>query len=348
MNFRLVVQNADGTQKWELPYDSWSFTEELNRDKAGTFKFTEANVLAISSQFGQSAEFIFSSAYREVYIFDDDNNRIYGAYVAEPSVSKDGNGVKTLTIATKGFFSLLEKRLTNIPPTTKRFYASDYATDIAWDLINFTQGLDYGNLGITRGSHPNDELNQRTYRYHTIKEAIEKLDNNNTAGGIDHEITPLKVFNTFYPTKGSLRSHLILEDGFNIENYTVRKNFIDAMANQVVVLGEGEGDAMMTSLQDAEVEYKDNFFLLQETLSEKDTKVQNNLDRKGDAFIETFKAPRINLVVACHYTSPLWTEYEVGDEIPVKILDESIDDTFRLRQRTLNHDGGVTLTFLPK
>jgi hypothetical protein len=348
MNFRLVVQNADGSQKWELPYDSWSFTEELNKDRSGTIKFTDSNVEQIGNVYSVSPEFIFSAGYREIYIFDEANNRIYGGYLAEPSVSKDANGKKTRTIATKGFFHLLEKRLTNIPPVPSVFYASDYATDIAWDLINTTQALDFGGLGITRGSHPNDVLNQRTFRYHTIKQAIEKLDNNNTKDGIDHEITPLKVFNTFFPTKGSLRSTLLLEDGFNIDNYSVRKNFIDAMANQVVALGEGEGDAMITSLADAEDIYKENFFLLQETVSEKDTGVQDNLDRKAEKWIETYKPPRINLQLACSYESPLWTEYEVGDELPVKILDESIDDNFRLRQRTLNYNGEVTLTFLPK
>ena len=345
MQFKIIVQNLSGTQKWEVPITNWSFTEELNKDRSATFDIDEQVVQAIADVYAETVPFIFFSEYREIYIYDDNNVLLYGGYIAEVSTYNDADGYKKRTVTSKGFFSLLEKRLTNTPPDVKLYYPSDYATDIAWDLISATQALTYGDLGITRGAHPNDALNERTYRYVTIKQAIEKLDNNNTKDGIDHEITSAKVFNTYFPTKGSARPELELREGFNIRTYDLVNHFIDAMVNEVVVFGEGDGDNMITSLRTSDASYKSSFFLLQGGLSEKDTKVQANLDNKGDKYLELNQAPSISLVITTDYETPDFTQYSLGDSLPVVIPSEEISANYRVRRRTLNSDGGVTLSF---
>lgn len=345
MQYKIVVQSLDGTKKWEVPISGWSFTEELNKDRSASFEIDEQVVQAISDVYGQTVPFIFFSEYREVYIYDDNDTLIYGGYIAEAKTYNDANGYKKRTITSKGFFSLLEKRLTNIPPTKSRIYTSDYATDIAWDLINYTQGLSYGNLGITRGAHPADANNDRTYKYVTIKQAIEKLDNNNTKDGIDHEITHQKVFNTYFPTKGSQRPEIVLEEGFNIRTYDLTHHFVDALVNEVVVFGEGDGDNMVTSLRTSDTSYKDDFFLLQGGLSEKDTKIQANLDAKGDKYLEKNQAPSFSLVITTDYDEPDYTQYSLGDSLKVVIPSEDVNAFYRVRRRTLNNNGDVTLSF---
>lgn len=346
MVFKVIVQNSLGDKKWEVPIPNWSFTEELNKDRSATFDIDEQVVKAVADIYAQTVPFIFYSEYREIYIFDESNNRIYGGYVAEPNVYCSANGEKKRTITSKGFFSLLEKRLTNVPADTKRVYTGQHASDIAWDLINYTQGLSYGNLGITRGVDPVDVANDRTYRYETIKRAIEKLTNNETKDGIDVEITAQKVFNAYYPTKGQQRPELALVEGFNIFTYNIRTNFIDAMTNQVVVCGEGQGDDMAVVKRDADNSYKASFFLLQQALSEKDTATTANLERKGDRYLELYQAPRADITITCDYESPLWTDYSLGDSLKIEIPSESINGYYRLYRRTLNEKGDVTLTFL--
>lgn len=345
MQYKVIVQSLDGTKKWEVPIANWSFTEELNKDRSATFNIDEQVVKAISDVYGQSVPFVFFSEYREIYIYDDNDTLIYGGYVAEANTHNDDKGAKTRTITSKGFFSLLEKRLTNIPPELSRIYTSDHASDIAWDLIDYTQNLDYGNLGITRGTDPDDVNNDRTYRYRPIKEAIEKLGNNETKDGIDFEITASKVFNAYFPTKGQERPEIVLEEGFNIRTYDLRHNFIDAMVNEVVVFGEGDGDNMITSLRTSPASAKQNFFLLQGGLSEKDTKIQANLDAKGDKYLELKQAPSFALVLTTDYDEPDYTQYSIGDSLKVIIPSEEINDFYRVRRRTLNSDGGVTLSF---
>lgn len=345
MQFRIFIQSLDGTKKWEVPISGWSFTEELNKDRSATLDIDEQVVKAIAEVYGQTVPFIFFSEYREMYLYDEDNNLIYGGYIAEANTHNDQNGYKKRTITSKGFFSLLEKRLTNIPPDKSRIYTSDHASDIAWDLINYTQGLSYGDLGITRGTDPADVNNDRTYRYITIKQAIEKLDNNNTKDGIDHEITPNKVFNAYFPEKGQQRPEIILREGFNIRTYDLKTNFIDAMVNEVVVFGEGDGDNMLTSLRTSSNAVKENFFLLQGGLSEKDTKIQANLDNKGDKFLELRQSPSTDIVLTTDYDEPNYSEYSLGDSLKIIIPSEDINGFYRLRRRTLNSNGDVTLSF---
>lgn len=345
MQFKIIVQSLDGTKKWEVPITTWSFTEELNKDRSATFEIDEQVVQAIGDAYGQSVQFIFFSEYREIYIYDDSDTLIYGGYIAEVQTYNDANGYKKRTITSKGFFSLLEKRLTNIPPDLSRIYTSDHASDIAWDLIDYTQGLDYGDLGITRGADPADVNNDRTYRYRPIKEAIEKLGNNETKDGIDFEITAGKVFNAYYPTKGSERDEILLEEGFNIRTYEIAHRFIDAMVNEVVVFGDGDGDNMITSLRSSTATIKSTFFLLQGGLSEKDTKIVANLENKGDKYLELKQSPSFALVITTDYDQPDYTKYSLGDSLKVVIPTESINDFYRVRRRTVNNNGDVTLSF---
>lgn len=345
MQYKIIVQSLDGTKKWEVPITNWSFTEELNKDRSATLEIDEQVVKAIAEVYDQTVPFIFFSEYRELYIYDENDTLIYGGYIAEATTYNDANGYKKRTITSKGFLSLLAKRFTNIPPDLSRLYTSDHASDIAWDLIDYTQSLDYGNLGITRGADPDDVNNQRTYRYRPIKEAIEKLGNNETKDGIDFEITPQKVFNAFYPTKGQERPEIVLEEGFNIRTYSLTHHFIDAMVNEVVVFGDGDGDNMITSLRTSPASYKQSFFLLQGGLSEKDTKIQANLDAKGDRYLELNQAPSFDLVLTTDYDEPDYTQYSLGDSLKVVIPSEDINAFYRVRRRTVNQDGGVTITF---
>lgn len=352
MQWRLVVKAQDG-EKWELPIDSFSFTEELNKDRKGTFTFKDTLIREVSEKTGDSPEFILYGAYREVYLYDVDLGvlapPLYSGYVAEPTLSRDAGGSKTRTVTTEGFLSLLAKRLTNESPTLKRYYPSQSPHLIIQDLITYTQGLSYGNIGITLGAGTTTTSHERTYKFDTIKQAIEKLTNNEIANGVDVDIDHQKAINV-YSSKGSSRPDIHLfdyEDGrCNIQNYQIRINFIKTMANQANVLGQGQDEAMVTTKVDADNAFKSAFFLLQDRVNEKDTGLTTNLDAKGNAYVDYYKSPKRNVVLQCWYDDPKFTDYNIGDTLKVSIPNESLSDVMiRLRQRTLNDRGEVTLTF---
>lgn len=347
MNFRIIIQNSTGTEKWELPSEQWSGVEELNKDRSCEFEISYAVINAVAQFYGVTPKYILSASYREVYIYDENNVLIYGGYVAEVNTSKNEKGEKAKKVTSKGFLNLLEKRLTNLVAEVKRVYTAKKASYIIKDLVNYTQALAYGNLGFVIGSEANDVVNDRTFKFDTIKSAIEKLGNNETWDGVDFEVTNQKVVNTYYPIKGSTKTDFKLVDGFNIGSYDIKENLIDAMVNQVAVCGDGQGDEQVAVQRDADNVYKETFFLLQEALSEKDTGTVVNLEKKGDKYLDTYKYPKLNIQITCEYESPNFVNYGIGDSIMIEIPDEEVNDYYRLYKRQLKNDGTVTLTFLP-
>lgn len=338
--FRVIIKNADGSQEWEVPTISWDITEELNKDRSGTFNFDKLALDAVADYYDQDAEFIVTGSYREVYLYDE-TTLLYSGYISEVSFDGKEGQAGTVKVSSKGFFQLLDKRFTD----ALRFYANDDSADIAWDLIDYTQNLTYGDFGITRGTHPATKDRQRTFRYDNIKQAIEKMSANEVKEGFDFEVDNSKIFNIYYPQKGSERRDLILEEGFNINTFSVKKTFINAMANQVIVLGAGQDEDALVEVRDAEAVYKENFFLLQNRLSEKDITEVATLQDKGDKYLDTYKYPRKEVTISLNYQNPTFTDYNVGDRLAIKIPSYDIDQLYRLYKRTLKNDMGVTLYF---
>lgn len=338
--FRVVIKNADASQEWEVPTISWDFTEEINKDRSATFNFDKLALDAVAEYYEQDTEFIVTGAYREIYLYDDET-LLYSGYISEVSFDGKEGQAGTVKVSSKGFFQLLDKRYTD----ASRFYANDDSADIAWDLIDYTQTLTHGDFGITRGTHPTTKDRQRTYRYDNIKQAIEKMSANEVKEGYDFEVDNTKVFNIYYPEKGSERRDIILEEGFNINSFTVKKTFINAMANQVIVLGAGQDEEALVEVRDAEDVYKENFFLLQNRLSEKDIIESATLQDKGDKYLDTYKYPRKEVTLSLNYQNPTFTDYSVGDRLPLLIPSYSINQLYRLYKRTLKSDMTVTNYF---
>jgi len=343
MQFRAVIQNGDASEKWEIPFSSFSFSEELNNDRSATVSFDRQTLREISEKYGKSPIYVLSNTYREIYIYDENDNLIYGGYIADLQFSRGNSEEGNMTVASKGFFSLLNKRFTN----NLREYSSQDLSDIAWDLINYTQGLTYGNFGITRGADPTTRSADRTFQYKNIAEAIEGMSNKETKDGFDFEITNAKVFNVYYPNKDSVKRNIVLENGHNIINYNIRKPFIDAMANQVIVYGDGMGEDALIETRDAENAFKNAFFLLQDTLSEKDVRLVATLQAKGDRYLDKNKYPQMQVNVTCDYDVVDYNSFSLGDWVKLKIADWSIDALYRVVKRTVNEKGDIFLTLDP-
>lgn len=341
MQYKIIVQNVTGSEQWELPFEKFSFTEELNKDRSANFSFKRASILPIAEAYDIDILYIFGATYREIYIFDEDDSKIYGGYISEMQFSAGEREEGTISVSSKGFFSLLEKRVTD----ANRVYSSDDSADIAWDLIDYTQNLTYGDFGITRGTHPATKNRDRTYRYNNIAEAIRKMSATEVREGFDFEVDNDKVFNIYYPLKGSQRDNIILESEYNIKTYNALRTFIDAMVNQAIVVGEGYDENTPVEVRDTLSQYKANFFLLQEVLSEKDVSVATTLQDKGDQYLEQYKFPRYIFSCTVDYEDPLFTDYQVGDRLRIEVPEWGISAFYRVTKRTCDDSGKVTLSF---
>lgn len=341
MDFKVIIQNLDGSEQWELPHTKFKVNEELNNDRSANFRFERANIIPIAEAYNVDILYIFGATYREIYVYDEDDTLIYSGYISEKQFNAGENDEGNITVNSKGFFNLLEKRFTN----SERIYTADDSADIAWDLIDYTQNLDFGDFGITRGTHPATKIRDRTFRYANIAEGIQKMSANEVKEGYDFEVDNNKVFNIYYPEKGSRRDNIVVETGFNILTYSILQSFIDAMANQVIVFGEGYDENTLVEVRDASDTYKENFLLLQETLSEKDVSVPATLQDKGDLYLDLYKFPRFTVSVTVNYDEPVYTDYEVGDRLKLKIPEYGINGFYRVIKRSVDERGKVGLTF---
>ena len=342
MQFRVFITSA--TEKWEVPFRDFSFTEELNNDKNATFSFEVTALEKVALKYAITAEYIISAAYREVQVVDENDEVIYYGVLDEPTVSGGMSEGSVLTVTSRGFLSLFSKRVV----TSAEYNAQDMS-DIAWDLINDSQSLTEGDFGINRGADPSTVSRDRTFRNRYILDALFTLSNSNIKNGIDFDVDNAKDFNVYYPAKGSQRDNIRLELGFNIKTWTVRKTGIWAMANQVIVLGDGFGDDTLSVTRDSDLSYKEAYFLLQDIVSEKDVIETDTLEDKGDREIDLRQAPVKAIDLSTEYELPLFTDYEVGDSLKVVIDDSmaNIDGFYRVIKRTLRSDGTVYLSFFP-
>lgn len=231
---------------------------------------------------------------------------------------------------TEIFHILSEKRYTS------NTYTSTDAGQIAWGLIDTTQGLLGGNLGITEGTIEATQNRDRAYFDEKIGEKIIQLTE--VINGFDFEITPsikvntLGVFNV-YSKRGTTLTSFRLEYGEGLKNNIQswsRKRTLSDMFNSVIVEGEGLGDARLTSTE-TDTALITAIGLLEGRIQEKSVNQQTTLNTRADEFIRISKAeqPLYDITVNNAYDD--FGKYDVGDIVPVKINYGYIDMNSTMR-----------------
>jgi hypothetical protein len=219
---------------------------------------------------------------------------------------------------TEIFHILSEKRYTS------NTYSSTDAGQIAWGLINTTQGLTGGNLGITQGTIQTTQNRDRQYFDEKIGEKIIQLTE--VINGFDFEITPsikvntLGIFNV-YAKRGATLNTFRLEYGEGLKNNIQswsRKRTVSDMFNSIVVEGEGYGDiALKATTTDSSL--INAVGLLEGRKQEKSVNQQTTLNQKADEYIRVHKTeqPIYDITVNNAYND--FGKYDVGDIVPVRI-----------------------------
>jgi len=155
------------------------------------------------------------------------------------STKKVANGNDTYwEVLAKDWVALLGKRFIGVE-SLREFTTTDAGT-IAWTIIDETQTLANGDFGITEGAIEASINRTATYDKKNILSAIMELSNMGKDGeanyGFDFEITPLKVFNIYYPYKGTVRNDVVFRYPGNCENFEAFVNSWD-IVNQEWGLG---------------------------------------------------------------------------------------------------------------
>lgn len=193
------------------------FVERLNQESEAGF--------ILDADDSKCNTTILNLGVNELYIYYKNTLKWAGQLVSARKIAK-GNDIYW-EVRVKDWFSLLNKRHAGVE-SIKEFTTID-AGQIAWTLISETQALANGDFGITLGTIQSSITRSPKYDKKNIAEAIKELSNMGKDGesfyGFDFEITPLKVFNVYYPYKGTIRNDVVFRYPGNCETFEA---FVDS------------------------------------------------------------------------------------------------------------------------
>lgn len=321
----LFVRDVSTGDIFQLPFNNITITEELNVGSSVRVSLEFRAVDEIARYYGTDILFIFTGGLRELFV-EKDSAKIYLGVITDFDISKDNTGKITFNVASVGFFSVLNKRRT----ANKRVFVNTDAGQIARTLIDESQTSDppFSDLGITFGVIQPSVNRDRTYRFANIKQEITQMSNNNLKNGFDFEIDNNKVFNVFFPFKGSERPNIVLDEQ-NILSWGMRKPLVLSLTNKVYVVGAGFNDDVLFVTRNSPNEFKATFKLLEEVLSERQIITTETLDDKGDKFLSDNQSPILGLTITHLDGQPDILSYEVGDSLKFSIEELGIENIFK-------------------
>jgi hypothetical protein len=307
--YEFIIKDKDGNSLASLDGARGRyFNTYLNKSGSAGFTISPKDPVLTSG--------LILPGYSELYIYRA-GVLVWGGEIVYTRTDV-GTDSENIAVTAKGFLDLLSKRVVGTASTPRTFTSTD-SSDIAWTIIDESQDLVDGDFGITRGADPTTVNRDRSYSYKNLKEAIEGLSNENIQGGFDFEVTADKKFNVFYPTKGRQISDVVFEWGVNIVSFYQTLDAAD-MANQVTVLGSGEGSSMITATRNADTYLQETYRLRQEVLSHKDVSNTTTLNGHGDKYLAEHAGQiQITGITTKGDMPPTFGSYEVGDSVAVKI-----------------------------
>lgn len=211
-NWKFIIKDNSGNAIASLinARNRW-FIQRLNNQSEAGF--------ILDADDDNCNETILNQGINELYIYYKTILMWSGQIVFTRKVAK-GDDIYWEVLC-KDWVALLSKRFTGVEEI-REFTTTDFG-EIAWTLIDETQDLANGDFGITLGTIEASITRSPVYDKKNILTAIiegSNMGNDGSANyGCDFEITPLKVFNVYYPYKGTIKEDVVFRYPDNCENF---------------------------------------------------------------------------------------------------------------------------------
>ncbi len=266
---------------------------------------------------------------REIRL-ERDGTRIFGGYVwAVSGSSQDRESVAARGL---GYFSALRSRLV----TSDLIYADTNQHQIAWNLINHTQGQANGALGFTQGAHTgSSRARDRGYCANerpNVGDAISDLAAFDD--GFDYEISPTKVFNTWSPTRGA--SSGITFTGTNEVVLDWEEDATEALS-YVTAIGNDDCNPYVAEVSDGAA--ISTYNRLHGVVELSDTDRKREVTAKANETLRQRKRGMFRARVSFDDEfGPAWGTYEVGDTVVVNVAEKfaTFNRTLKIVERVVS------------
>lgn len=331
VNYRIVVKDGNDDPIGEFQtFRNLSLGKRLNNYGECSFE-VPATDAKLSS--------LIALRVYSVYIYRDDVLLWAGEQVNRQG-NLDDKGDNWCTITCFDWLEQLNHRFT----VNEKIYEYQDGSQIAWDLIDTTQGETYGDLGITEGTLTETTFREKTYTNQNIMDAIINLAN--LDGGFDFEINNSKIFN-IYDFIGIDRSDdIILEYGRNIKSMRITEDF-SKPATRAIVLGHTglAGDQIRIERDDlvAQASYK----LRESVFSQLEQSETATFEGTGDALLRKNGNPLLKVTMEIvRSTTPTIADFALGDilRLIVKRGIYNIDEQFRVFEWKVKYNTDNTET----
>lgn len=326
MKYRIIIKDGAGVPLGEFKiFRKLTMNKRLNNYGTASFEIPADDPKANS--------LIALRVYTvHIYRIDDDASELL-LWAGEQAI-RDGNlndkGNNWCKITCFDWFEQLFSRYTSAEVT----YSSTDAGEIAWSLIDTTQGESDGDFGITEGVIEATQSRDRTYNNQNIGEAIINLAN--VINGFDFEINTSRVFNVS-ENIGVDRTNLVLEYGRNIQSIDITEDF-SFPVNRAIILGDS-GDYQVPLRVERDDAVSQGIYKLREgLLNEMNVSETDTLQEKGDALLrkrgEALFRTSMTLIPS---SSPTIADFALGDVITLKVINGvyNIEEFFRIYEWTV-------------
>jgi len=214
--------------KWVLGPATGGHESELTaaRSRKATWRLTGSHEFGCTIDGRNTQAALIQELRTDLHVLRD--GKILGRGRVGPTQDTITATTHSVTVTARDYREVLRRRLL-YPAAPLTHGAKDQAL-IAWDLVNYTQGLPGGNLQISRGlGQTTGRLRDRTYEAgQSVGTLIDQLGA--VIDGFDYDIRPLSAsalaFDVFYPARGADRG-VVLDFGGAVTALTRSVNVSD-------------------------------------------------------------------------------------------------------------------------
>lgn len=318
---------------WDLPSESFRFTEELNKGADGSITIPFPALSDYATRLKTTAMDVIASGFRRVIIKTSEKTYVSGVVSSAQFTFSKGKGITAVVLSISDWFAMLAKRRT----AAEKIYTSDDSADIAWDLINTTQTdtSGHGNLGITRGVHPVTKNRDRTFKFDNVRDALVGMSASKVKDGYDMDIDADRKFNIYYPQKGTDLPAVIF-DSFNVTGGSYNIPLAGKLINRCNVLGK------TSNVTREDTSTMANWYLHEDVLSERDVETTDLLNDRGDKQIADNRDPDSSAGVTIEHLDgePSIADYSLGDRVKFRSPEIQVDQMMRVIKRAISYQRG--------
>lgn len=331
--YKVIAKNKALDQQWELPFERGMVEWNLNDVGVASLTVSQKYLAGYLSKQGITLKDLFESGWLNNYIYYGDD-QIFAGFFSNVVYSKIESSF-TVELGIKSWLAYFENQLYS------GSFSNTDAGNIAWQCIDAVN-----DIGIIQGTITATKNRDRTYDDDDVAKIIKHLSNNEILDGFEFEIGNNKIL-TVASRIGSDKPAVVFDE-HNIIEFYLQVGLVGQVFNYGKILGAGIGDTQLSRTYDAGQSYVDSWYRLKKLFQAVNVVEAATLDDKVKKYIEDSKNPVRLLSLKVDNSSPLFTEYSVGDGVRINLPEVGIDEIKRIKKKilTFGSEEFVELQFL--